>query len=79
MEYLCGLITENKIGDLEKGILERKVQLSIKNKEDLVKHAAEHGHSQCLKILVDSGYPVSNGWDSPLKPAAAKGIFIVSL
>ena len=66
-------ITNNAISDLQTGILDAKFDITQKNKEDLVKKAADCGNVECLKILIQGGYPVSNGWDSPVKPAAAKG------
>ena len=73
MECLIDAITNNAITDLQTGILDAKFDITQKNKEDLVKKAADCGNVECLKILIQSGYPVSDGWDSPVKPAAAKG------
>ena len=73
MECLIDAITNNAITDLQTGILDAKFDITQKNKEDLVKKATDCGNVECLKILIQSGYPVSDGWDSPVKPAAAKG------
>ena len=79
MEFLIDTIANNTISDLQTGILDAKFEITQKNKVELVRKAAECGHVECLKILIQNGYPVINGWDSPVKPAAAKGTVIRSV
>ena len=73
MECLVDKVATNASDELREDIVTGKFELTLKNKEDLVKKAVDCGSVECLKVLIDNGYPVSNGWDSPVKPAAAKG------
>ncbi len=66
-------IMANDLEFLKQAITNKSHIFTQKDKEDLVKLASEHGHPECLQLLVDSRFPVSCDWDSPVTLAAGNG------